>query len=70
MRNRLLGGGGVLDAGVLAERLALDPVGVEQPLALLGQPHVEGEQLAVGLGVGDACVSDAEALRREGRRES
>jgi hypothetical protein len=55
---------------VLAERLALDPVGVEQPLALLGQPHVEGEQLAVGLGVGDACVSDAEALRREGRRES
>jgi hypothetical protein len=38
---------------VLAERLALDPAGIQQPLALLGQPHIERQQLAIG-GVRDA----------------
>jgi hypothetical protein len=56
-----IGRHGVFDAGVFAEGLALDPVGVEQRLAVLGQPHVERQELAVSVGdaFGGGCCWEA-----------
>jgi hypothetical protein len=58
-----IGGGGVLNAGVLAERLALDPAGIEQGLAVLGQADVDAEQLVVGIVLGLAAGGGAGGTR-------
>jgi hypothetical protein len=68
-RTELAGVGrdGILDASVLAKRLALDPVGISQGLTALGQAHVELQQFTVVLDAGIRLTAGVAALGRTHR---